>query len=153
MSVDRSVTYSNGKTALIFTSNELLQESQKSTELYVDGTFNIVPRVPLMSQLYTIYTRFVNVGARGGMRRSPDLRLVNKISRRTRGPVPSRKLIKRSKQANIKMRGDSPCRCPAPPGCRRRPPVGEISGVQGESVQPSGIASGHGQAGIASRHR
>ncbi|XP_071568435.1 uncharacterized protein [Temnothorax nylanderi] len=57
-----SVTCSNGKTALIFTSNELLQELQKSTELYVDGTFNIVPRVPLMSQLYTIHTRFVNVG-------------------------------------------------------------------------------------------
>lgn len=36
-----SVTCSNGKKALIFTSNELLQELQKSTELYVDGTFNV----------------------------------------------------------------------------------------------------------------
>ncbi|TGZ51838.1 hypothetical protein DBV15_08743, partial [Temnothorax longispinosus] len=45
--------------------------------------------------------------------------------------------VYKAKQANKyqrKMRGDSPCRCPAPPGCRRRPPVGEISGVQGESM-------------------
>jgi len=36
-----NVTCSDGKRALIFTSNELLQELQKSTELYVDGTFNV----------------------------------------------------------------------------------------------------------------
>lgn len=36
-----NVTCSDGKKALIFTSNELLQELQKSTELYVDGTFNV----------------------------------------------------------------------------------------------------------------
>jgi hypothetical protein len=36
-----SVTCSDGKKALIFTRNELLQELQKSTELYVDGTFNV----------------------------------------------------------------------------------------------------------------
>ncbi|TGZ35062.1 hypothetical protein DBV15_08980 [Temnothorax longispinosus] len=56
--------------------------------------------------------------------------------------------VNKAKQANEyqKMRGDSPCRCPAPPGCRRRPPVGEISGVQGESMQQSGIASRHGPA-------
>ncbi|XP_070168539.1 uncharacterized protein [Polyergus mexicanus] len=35
-----NVTCNDGKKALIFTSNELLQELQKSTELYVDGTFN-----------------------------------------------------------------------------------------------------------------
>lgn len=35
------VTCSDRKKALIFTSNELLQELQKSTELYVDGTFSI----------------------------------------------------------------------------------------------------------------
>ncbi|RLU19834.1 hypothetical protein DMN91_008393 [Ooceraea biroi] len=34
------VTYSDGKKALIFTSNELLEELQKSTELYIDGTFS-----------------------------------------------------------------------------------------------------------------
>ncbi|XP_071575450.1 uncharacterized protein [Temnothorax nylanderi] len=56
------VICSDGKKALIFTSNELLQELQKSTELYVDGTFHIVPRVPLMSQMYTIHTRHMNVG-------------------------------------------------------------------------------------------
>ncbi|XP_067208655.1 uncharacterized protein [Linepithema humile] len=57
-----NVTCSDGKKALIFTSNELLQELQKSTELYVDGTFNIVPRVPLMNQMYTLHTRYMNVG-------------------------------------------------------------------------------------------
>lgn len=36
-----SVTCSDGKKALIFTKNELLQELQQSTELYVDGTFNV----------------------------------------------------------------------------------------------------------------
>lgn len=35
------VTCSDGKKALIFTSNELLQELQESSELYVDGTFNV----------------------------------------------------------------------------------------------------------------
>ncbi|XP_011860151.1 PREDICTED: uncharacterized protein LOC105557506 isoform X2 [Vollenhovia emeryi] len=57
-----SVTCIDGKKALIFSSNELLQELQKSTELYVDGTFNIVPRIPLMSQMYSIHTRYMNVG-------------------------------------------------------------------------------------------
>jgi len=36
-----NVTSVDGKKALIFTSDELLQELQKSTELYVDGTFNV----------------------------------------------------------------------------------------------------------------
>ncbi|KYN02586.1 hypothetical protein ALC62_06586 [Cyphomyrmex costatus] len=56
------VTCSDGKKALIFTSHELLQELQRSTELYMDGTFNIIPRVPLMSQMYTLHTRYMNVG-------------------------------------------------------------------------------------------
>jgi len=36
-----SVTSVDKKKALIFTSDELLQKLQKSTELYVDGTFNV----------------------------------------------------------------------------------------------------------------
>lgn len=36
-----SVICSDEKIALIFTSDELLQELQKSTELFVDGTFNV----------------------------------------------------------------------------------------------------------------
>lgn len=36
------VTCNDGKIALIFTSDELLQELQKSTELYMDGTFNVM---------------------------------------------------------------------------------------------------------------
>lgn len=49
-----SVTCSDGKKALIFTSNELLQELQKSTELYVDGTFNV-------SSYNKIYHYYVSV--------------------------------------------------------------------------------------------
>lgn len=48
------VTCNDGKKALIFTSNELLQELQKSTELYVDGTFN----VSLYILQYIIYYYF-----------------------------------------------------------------------------------------------
>lgn len=36
-----SVTCNDGKIALIFTSDQLLHELGKSTELYVDGTFNV----------------------------------------------------------------------------------------------------------------
>ncbi|XP_071653610.1 uncharacterized protein [Temnothorax longispinosus] len=57
-----NVTCRDGKKALIFSSNDLLQELQTSTELYVDGTFNIVPRVPMMSQMYTLHIRHMNVG-------------------------------------------------------------------------------------------
>ncbi|XP_077257727.1 uncharacterized protein LOC143894922 [Temnothorax americanus] len=57
-----SVTCNDGKIALIFTTDKLLHELGKSTELYVDGTFNIIPRVPLMSQMYTIHIRHTNVG-------------------------------------------------------------------------------------------
>ncbi|XP_070519757.1 uncharacterized protein [Cardiocondyla obscurior] len=54
------VTCTDGKKALIFTSVGLLQELEKSTKLYMDGTFNIVPRVPLMSQMYSVHTRYIN---------------------------------------------------------------------------------------------
>jgi len=36
-----SVTCKNGKIALIFTTDTLSHELGKSTELYVDGTFNV----------------------------------------------------------------------------------------------------------------
>lgn len=36
-----NVICKDGKKALIFTSTELLQELEKSTELYMDGTFNV----------------------------------------------------------------------------------------------------------------
>lgn len=49
-----NVICNDGKKALIFTSNELLQELQKSTELYVDGTFN----VSLYILQYIIYYYF-----------------------------------------------------------------------------------------------
>nr|XP_012231364.1 PREDICTED: uncharacterized protein LOC105677363 [Linepithema humile] len=57
-----SVTSNDGKIALIFTTDTLLHELGKSTELYVDGTFNIIPYVPQMSQMYTIHNRHINVG-------------------------------------------------------------------------------------------
>lgn len=49
-----NVTCRDGKKALIFTSDELLQELQKSTELYVDGTFNVSSYI----LHYTIYYYF-----------------------------------------------------------------------------------------------
>ncbi|XP_067217031.1 uncharacterized protein [Linepithema humile] len=45
-----NVTCSDGKKALIFTSNELLQELQKSTELYVDGTFNGIAMIFILCE-------------------------------------------------------------------------------------------------------
>lgn len=50
-----NVTCSDGKKALIFTSNELLQELQKSTELYVDGTFNVSLYILQYSILLFLY--------------------------------------------------------------------------------------------------
>ncbi|XP_071652266.1 uncharacterized protein [Temnothorax longispinosus] len=45
-----NVTCRDGKKALIFSSNELLQELQTSTELYVDGTFNGIATIFILSE-------------------------------------------------------------------------------------------------------
>jgi len=50
-----SVTCSDGKKALIFTSNELLQELQKSTEFYVDGTFNVSSYIKVYHYYVSVY--------------------------------------------------------------------------------------------------
>jgi len=56
-----NVICSDGKRALIFTSNELLQEIQKSTELYVDGTFNVSSYFLQYSALSFLYKNKSNI--------------------------------------------------------------------------------------------
>ncbi|XP_020298210.1 uncharacterized protein LOC109862555 isoform X2 [Pseudomyrmex gracilis] len=46
------------ETALIFSTDILLKELAASTEMYLDGTFSIVPKVPKIAQLFTIHIRY-----------------------------------------------------------------------------------------------
>ncbi|KYN21657.1 hypothetical protein ALC57_05965, partial [Trachymyrmex cornetzi] len=48
----------DGKIALIFSTNELLKQLDSSTEIYLDGTFSVVPRIPKIAQLYTVHIRY-----------------------------------------------------------------------------------------------
>ncbi|XP_070518824.1 uncharacterized protein [Cardiocondyla obscurior] len=50
------------KTAIIFSTNDLLQALSSATEIYVDGTFSVLPRVPHIAQLYSIHIRHMNTG-------------------------------------------------------------------------------------------
>ncbi|XP_071643034.1 uncharacterized protein [Temnothorax longispinosus] len=43
--------------AFIFSTDELLKELASSIEMFLDGTFCILPRIPKVSQLYTIHIR------------------------------------------------------------------------------------------------
>ncbi|XP_067213475.1 uncharacterized protein [Linepithema humile] len=54
------VTASDGKKALLFSSDKLLQALESSSEIFCDSTFNVVPQVPSFSQLYTIHTRYMD---------------------------------------------------------------------------------------------
>ncbi|XP_024891324.1 uncharacterized protein LOC112467093, partial [Temnothorax curvispinosus] len=52
----------NGYKAIIFTSEALLDALTASTEIYMDGTFSVVPRTPPFAQLYTIHIRYMDTG-------------------------------------------------------------------------------------------
>jgi len=54
-----SVTCNNGKIALIFTTDELLHELGKSTELYVDGTFNVSSAVQWIRALIFLHIFYI----------------------------------------------------------------------------------------------
>ncbi|GAB1869823.1 FLYWCH-type domain-containing protein [Camponotus japonicus] len=55
-----SVTANDGNKALFFSNDKLLQALNSSTEIFCDGTFSVVPRVPSLSQLYTIHIRYMD---------------------------------------------------------------------------------------------
>ncbi|KAM0733653.1 hypothetical protein ACS0PU_013202 [Formica fusca] len=57
-----NVIAEDGSMGLLFSSNELLNGLNESAELFVDGTFSIVPRKPNIVQLYTIHIRYMNTG-------------------------------------------------------------------------------------------
>ncbi|XP_018359702.1 PREDICTED: uncharacterized protein LOC108758954 [Trachymyrmex cornetzi] len=54
------VTSCDGEKALLFSDEKLLRALESCTEIYCDGTFSVVPRVPSLSQLYTIHIRYMN---------------------------------------------------------------------------------------------
>ncbi|XP_039309456.1 uncharacterized protein LOC120358649 isoform X1 [Solenopsis invicta] len=57
-----SVTAQDGSMAAIFSSDVLIDALKTTTEMFVDGTFSIVPRIPRMIQLYTVHIRYKNTG-------------------------------------------------------------------------------------------
>ncbi|XP_071653199.1 uncharacterized protein [Temnothorax longispinosus] len=57
-----TVIAEDGSMGFLFSNNELLNALNESTELFVDGTFSIVPRKPNIIQLYTIHIRYMNTG-------------------------------------------------------------------------------------------
>ncbi|KAM0727551.1 hypothetical protein ACS0PU_005800 [Formica fusca] len=50
-------TSANDEIALIFSTDGLLKELASSTEMFLDGTFSVLPRIPKVAQLYTIHIR------------------------------------------------------------------------------------------------
>ncbi|XP_071631735.1 uncharacterized protein [Temnothorax longispinosus] len=57
-----TVIAEDGSMGFLFSNNELLNALNESTQLFVDGTFSIVPRKPNIIQLYTIHIRYMNTG-------------------------------------------------------------------------------------------
>ncbi|XP_071576836.1 uncharacterized protein [Temnothorax nylanderi] len=57
-----SVIAEDGSMGFLFSNNELLNALNESTELFVDGTFSIIPRKPNIIQLYSIHIRYMNTG-------------------------------------------------------------------------------------------
>ncbi|XP_039310405.1 uncharacterized protein LOC120358855 [Solenopsis invicta] len=55
-----TVISDEGYKAFIFTSDVLLNTLVTATEIYIDGTFSVMPRVPSFAQLYTIHTRYMD---------------------------------------------------------------------------------------------
>ncbi|XP_018301775.1 uncharacterized protein [Mycetomoellerius zeteki] len=57
-----SLITDNEKTAIILSSNSLLEALSSATEIYVDGTFSVLPRMPHVAQLYSVHIRYMNTG-------------------------------------------------------------------------------------------
>ncbi|XP_067209981.1 uncharacterized protein [Linepithema humile] len=57
-----TVTSDEGYKAVIFTSDVLLNTLVTATEIYIDGTFSVIPREPSFAQLYTIHARYMDMG-------------------------------------------------------------------------------------------
>ncbi|XP_071634796.1 uncharacterized protein [Temnothorax longispinosus] len=57
-----NITTSNGKTAIILSTNYLLDALASTTEIYVDGTFSVLPCKPHIAQLYTVHIRYMDTG-------------------------------------------------------------------------------------------
>ncbi|XP_011865849.1 PREDICTED: uncharacterized protein LOC105560929, partial [Vollenhovia emeryi] len=57
-----SVTTNDGKTAIILSTKYLLEVLASATELYVDGTFSVLPRKPHIAQLYSVHIRYMDTG-------------------------------------------------------------------------------------------
>ncbi|XP_011859288.1 PREDICTED: uncharacterized protein LOC105556787 [Vollenhovia emeryi] len=53
---------SDNKIALIFSNDALLNVLSEACEIFVDGTFAIVPKKPSIAQLYTIHIRYIDTG-------------------------------------------------------------------------------------------
>ncbi|XP_011698120.1 PREDICTED: uncharacterized protein LOC105456045 [Wasmannia auropunctata] len=51
---------SDNKVALIFSNDVLLKVLSEACEIFVDGTFSIVPKKPAIAQLYTIHIRYID---------------------------------------------------------------------------------------------
>ncbi|TGZ46497.1 Uncharacterized protein DBV15_11691, partial [Temnothorax longispinosus] len=58
---DKVVT-TDGKSAIILSTNYLLQALSSTTEIYVDGTFSVLPRKPHIAQLYSVHIRYMDTG-------------------------------------------------------------------------------------------
>ncbi|XP_011876392.1 PREDICTED: uncharacterized protein LOC105566750, partial [Vollenhovia emeryi] len=52
----------DNKYSYIFTSNKLLKILENSSEIFIDGTFSVVPRVPNFAQLFSVHVRYMNKG-------------------------------------------------------------------------------------------
>ncbi|XP_076294407.1 uncharacterized protein LOC143215803 isoform X2 [Lasioglossum baleicum] len=52
----------DNKYALIFSNTTLLTALENAKEIYMDGTFSVVPRMPPFHQLYTVYIRYNDTG-------------------------------------------------------------------------------------------
>ncbi|XP_067214375.1 uncharacterized protein [Linepithema humile] len=57
-----TVLSDNGYRAVLFTTDALLNALVAATEIFMDGTFSVVPRMPSFVQLYIIYIRYMDTG-------------------------------------------------------------------------------------------
>ncbi|XP_067210206.1 uncharacterized protein [Linepithema humile] len=57
-----NVITSDGKNAIILSTNYLLQALSSATEIYVDGTFSVLPCKPHIAQLYSVHMRYMDTG-------------------------------------------------------------------------------------------
>ncbi|XP_070158933.1 uncharacterized protein [Polyergus mexicanus] len=57
-----NIITTDGKTAIILSTDYLLQALSSTTEIYVDGTFFVLPRKPHIAQLYSVHIRYMDTG-------------------------------------------------------------------------------------------